>query len=479
MKHILIIFLLIVSNNNLISKNRVLNSENDSLANKFLNISEIKIKGNKKTKKEIILRELDFEVGEKISTIELNTKISDAKKNLTNLNLFNFIDFNIKKNKNTVTIEIELVERWYLWPYPIFEISERNFNVWWNDFKETNYSDFSRINYGLFLNIENFRGRNELIVLKYRRGFKEHYQINYKIPFLKNNQNLGINTDIEFFRRKKTFYKTVDNNLLFYENSQNFTSKDLILNFDIIFRKNVKMKHKLKMKIFHTSIDDSIKLLNPNYLSNNSNEGSFIKFSYNFIYENRDNKNYPLKGNYIDIEASKNLSISSPIKHFELYSHLEHHHILKEKIYLGSSFRSRVTHKNIQSYFTNETFGFNDYVRGYEYYVVDGKDYWLSKSSVKICLIKPKKFIIPYFKMEQFKKSHYSLYFSIFSDLGYAKNIQNFEDNTLANSIMWGKGISLDYVTYYNKMIRLEFAINRLSEKGVFLHFSNPFGTKK
>lgn len=172
MKNILIIFLLIVSNNNLISNNRVLNLENDSLANKFLNISEIKIKGNKKTKKEIILRELDFEVGEKISTIELNTKISDAKKNLTNLNLFNFIDFDIKKNKNTVTIEIELVERWYVWPYPIFEISERNFNVWWNDFKETNYSDFSRINYGLFLNIENFRGRNELIVLKYRRGFK-------------------------------------------------------------------------------------------------------------------------------------------------------------------------------------------------------------------------------------------------------------------------------------------------------------------
>ena len=199
MKHIIIIFLLIVSNNNLISNNRVLNLENDSLANKFLNISEIKIKGNKKTKKEIILRELDFEVGEKISTIELNTKISDAKKNLTNLNLFNFIDFNIKKNKNTVTIEIELVERWYVWPYPIFEISERNFNVWWNDFKETNYSDFSRINYGLFLNIENFRGRNELIVFKYRKGFKEHYQINYKMPFLKNNQNLGINTDIEFF----------------------------------------------------------------------------------------------------------------------------------------------------------------------------------------------------------------------------------------------------------------------------------------
>lgn len=479
MKYILIIFLLIFSNNNLISNNRANTIENDSLANKFLNISEIKIEGNKKTKKEIILRELDFKVGEKISSNNLNIKISDAKKNLTNLNLFNFIDFNITKNKNTVTIEIELVERWYIWPYPIFEISERNFNVWWNNFKETNYSEFSRINYGLFVNIENFRGRNELIVLKYRRGFKEHYQLNYKIPFLKKNQNVGLNADIEFFRRKKTFYKTMDNGLLFYENDDNFTSKDLILHFNIIFRNNIKMKHQLMMKFFHTSIHDSINLLNPNYLSNNSNKGSFMKVSYNFIYENRDNKNYPLKGNYIDIEASKNLNISSPIKHLELFSHFEYHHIFKEKIYLGSSFRSRVTYQNIQSYFTNETFGFNDYVRGYEYYVVDGKDYWLSKSSVKICLIKPRKFMIPYFKMEQFKKSHYSLYFSIFSDLGYAKNIQNFENNTLANSIMWGRGISLDYVTYYNKMIRLEFSINRLNEKGVFLHFSNPFGTKK
>jgi len=45
--------------------------------------------------------------------------------------------------------------------------------------------------------------------------------------------------------------------------------------------------------------------------------------------------------------------------------------------------------------------------------------------------------------------------------------------------MLWGKGLSLDYVTYYNKMIRLEFTINKLGEKGVFLHFSNPFGTNK
>jgi hypothetical protein len=479
MKYFLIIFLLAVSSNYLISNNKINIYANDSLVIEEIIISNIKIKGNKKTKKEIILRELDFKVGEKISINKLKVKIYDAKENLTNLNLFNFIEFEYKEIENNVSIQVKLTERWYVWPYPIFEISDRNFNVWWHDFKQSNYSDLTRINYGLFINIENFRGRNELIILKYRRGFKEHYQLNYKVPFLKKNQNLGINTDIEFFRRKKTFYKTQGDSLLFFEDKENFTSKDLIVHFDVIFRNNIKILNKLKAKYFLTNINDSINILNPNYLSNNSNKASYLRFSYNFIYENRNNKNYPLEGNYINIEASKSVGLSSPINHLELNSHLEYHHKIKETFFIGSSFRSRITYKNLQSYFTNETFGFNDYVRGYEYYVVDGKDYWLSKSSIKTCLIKPKKFTIPYFKMEQFRKSHYSVYLSVFSDLGYARNIQNFNENLLTNSIMWGRGVSLDYVTYYNKMIRLEFTINSLSEKGVFLHFSNPFGTNK
>ena len=52
------------------------------------------------------------------------------------------------------------------------------------------------------------------------------------------------------------------------------------------------------------------------------------------------------------------------------------------------------------------------------------------------------------------------------------------KDNNLSNSLLWGNGISLDYVTYYDKLLRIEFSVNHLGEKGVFLHFSNPFGSK-
>ena len=119
--------------------------------------------------------------------------------------------------------------------------------------------------------------------------------------------------------------------------------------------------------------------------------------------------------------------------------------------------------------------GYDHYVRGYEYYVVDGQSYWLSKTAAKYALIEKTNFDIPYVKMKQFNKSHYSLYLGIFSDIGYVIDNQNQEQNSINNSLLWGKGIALDYVTYYDKLLRIEYSINALGEKGVFLHFSSPF----
>ena len=91
-------------------------------------------------------------------------------------------------------------------------------------------------------------------------------------------------------------------------------------------------------------------------------------------------------------------------------------------------------------------------------------------------IIEKTTFDIPYIKISQFKKSHYSLFLGLFSDMGYVIDNQNQRNSNLSNGLLWGNGLSIDYVTYYDKLIRIEFSINHLGEKGVFLHFSNPFG---
>jgi outer membrane protein assembly factor BamA len=141
------------------------------------------------TEKDIILREISFSKNSSFSLADLKIKIKESKQNLVNLKLFNFVEVKHIINSNGVEIVIDVTERWYFWPYPILDVSERNFNSWWNKFKASNYSDFSRLNYGIFFNWENFRGRNELLQLKIRRGFKEHYLLSYHRPYFNKKKN--------------------------------------------------------------------------------------------------------------------------------------------------------------------------------------------------------------------------------------------------------------------------------------------------
>ena len=450
-----------------------------SFSEEILTISEIVISGNKVTKEEIIIRELEFKKSDKLSISGLNEKIKKSKYNLINLKIFNFVEINHSKIDNEIKINIDVVEQWYIWPYPIFEISERNFNTWWKEFSESKFSDFSRLNYGVFLNWNNFRGRNEILLLKFRKGFKEHYLLSYQIPYFNKQQNIGINTNLQLFRRKKSFYKTEKNRLVYYEDENNFTTRDYEMHTELLYRNKLNKSHKIKFHYFETIVDSIIIAENSNYLRSNNTKGSYSKISYEYTNENRDYIEYPLGGNYFQISTSKYIARLSPVKNFEILGHIEKHGEICKNLFVGTSFKGKWSSNSYQPYFMQVALGFDDYVRGYEYYVVDGQDYWLSKNAIKYAIVPKKTFEIPYLKMDQFNKSHYSLFLGFFSDLGYVIDKQTNLQNPLANTVLWSSGVSLDYVTYYDKLLRIEFSINHLGEKGVFLHFSNPFGTKK
>jgi outer membrane protein assembly factor BamA len=438
-------------------------------------IGNITIVGNKITKEAIILREITFKKGDFLSQTEIDIKTKQSKENLVNLNLYNFVDISSENSGRKTNIIIEVVERWYIWPYPILELSERNFNVWWDEFKESKYSDFSRMNYGVYLVWENFRGKKELLKLKYRKGFKEHYLFKYEIPYFNKEKTIGISAFAQHFRRKKSFYNTMNNKLLYYENGDKYTTKDSEFQINILYRKNTRHKHKLRLNYLQSNIADPIKSYNPDYLKNEKLKGDYFQITYQYANEQRDYVTYPLHGHYLHFQLTKNFEGSSPVNHFEVMGKVEKYMEISNRLFIGSSFKAKVSPNDHQPYFAQKGLGFDDYVRTYEYYVVDGQNYWLSKTAIKYTLIEKTHFDIPYLKMSQFKKAHYSLYFSVFSDLGYVVDRQNSANNNLANQLLFGRGVSLDYVTYYDKILRIEYGINRLGEKGIFLHFTNPF----
>src|SRR5690606_4588612 len=115
-------------------------------------VKQIIFTGNKVTRPHIMQRELLFAAGDVMTMDELDKRIVRSRENLLNTSLFNFVE--IKKQltgTSDVYIIIEVVERWYVFPVPIFEIVDRNFYEWWQN------KSLRKTNYGFYLNWENFR----------------------------------------------------------------------------------------------------------------------------------------------------------------------------------------------------------------------------------------------------------------------------------------------------------------------------------
>jgi len=151
-------------------------------ASVLLITDQIVLIGNKITKPRIIYRELTFKAGDTISLKDISLRIKRSEENLHNTSLFNSVKITWLQEKNKVNFYILVTERWYVFPLPIFEIAERNFNVWW----ET--KDFSRVIYGGTLNWYNFRGRNEVLAVTARLGYTQRLSFYYSLPALTKGQ---------------------------------------------------------------------------------------------------------------------------------------------------------------------------------------------------------------------------------------------------------------------------------------------------
>jgi hypothetical protein len=100
----------------------------------FVFIQDISIKGNKKTHKEIIQRELLLHAGDTVPINTLSALLERSEELIMNTGLFNRAQISFQEwegTTNTVKLLVFVEEAWYLFPIPIFELADRNFNVWW------------------------------------------------------------------------------------------------------------------------------------------------------------------------------------------------------------------------------------------------------------------------------------------------------------------------------------------------------------
>ncbi|MEK6616186.1 MAG: POTRA domain-containing protein [Bacteroidota bacterium] len=437
--------------------------------NDYVVINEINIFGNKVTKRHIILRELSFAVKDTIEKSNLHEKLSSAKENLLNTSLFNFVTVDtIPAGDERVNVLVTASERWYIWPVPIFEVQERNFNTWW----ET--KNFNRANYGFYLNRENFRGRKEELGLYAQFGYTQKYGLSYTIPYLTHKQTSGAGFSFSYSRNREVAYMTQNNVLSYFKNPDAYVREELSGKLNYTYRKGIHNRHYLEGKFVQGKINDTLKFYTIDYFSNNETEMKFFVIDYSYRSDYRDSKQYPLRGYFWEFEATKlgvGILKDEKVDVTNLYLTLRDYEKLSNRFYLAGGLKIKFSPNKNQPYYVQRGLGWRDYVRGYEYYVIDGQRYVTTKLGLKYEIIKPHVQSIKVPSLNKFSTFHYALYANIFGDAGYADDHQYSLTNPLSNSFIYGYGVGIDYVTYYDVVIRLEYSFNKMMEHGFFVHF--------
>lgn len=439
----------------------------------YVLISSIQIVGNKITKDKIITRELEYALGDTILSSDFLALTEQSRKNILNTSLFNFtsIEYAFLDEKR-IFIIINVIERWYTLPLPIFEIEDNNFNTWWRD------KDLSRINYGFHLTRNNFRGRKEDLKITAQFGFTERIRIRYDIPYISKNQKGGLGFKFSYNRRDEITYNSFDNERLQFKSESADALKNYSAGVNYRYRNAIFNTHSIGLEFDQNEVLDSVRILNPNFLGNNRTRNSYFSLIYTFVHDKRDSRSYPLEGDYFRLFAKKSgLGLRSnrvDITNFDFQ--YKKFWSLGKRFYLASSLRTEFALNDNQPYVLRNGIGYSSsyHIRGYEYYVIDGQNIVLNRNQVRYQIVKPRSADIKFIGYDKLTKFHYAFYLGLFTDFAFVDASSNYPQNNLANQWLYGTGIGLDFVSYYDVVIRTEYSFNKLGESGIFLHFVAP-----
>lgn len=434
-----------------------------------MTVSEITIIGNTKTKPHIILRELTFQRGDTIQPDQLQDQMKISQGNLTNTLLFNFVTINPLIQGSKITIFITVAERWYAWPIPLFDVAEPNINQWLRS------PDFARASYGMYLAQENFRGRRESLRARFQFGYQRALGIVYRVPYLNKKQKLGMEVGVNGSARNEALYGTMDNDRLFHKSNTEVV-RSLDASFTLRYRNAYFFRHELTTGFTYADISDSLLIYNPTYLSPSGGRVQrYINFAYRLRFNNTDYINFPTRGFYGELTAVQrgvNVMENDNATTF-LGTRLRYFRPLNKRLFYATGLTARFTLDEFQPYITQTSIGYRDHIRGFEYAVIDAQHYGILKNQIRWALIPQQDITIKAIPIKKFERIPYAFYIGFFNDLAYA-SAPSLLNSPRTNRFLSGTGAALDFVTYYDRILRIEYSFNNFGESGIFVHFTTP-----
>ncbi len=439
----------------------------------YVTIDAIFIVGNKRTKPSIILREMSVIKGDTYTESSLKNILILDKNKLLSTRLFVSVDISILHLSDTqVDIVVNVSERWYTFPSPIFDLVDRNFNDWW----QNQNRDLSRTNFGVKIYQNNFRGRNETLKLLLQLGYTHQFGVTYRIPYIDKKQRHGLTFYYNYAENKNIAVRTVDHKPVFFDSEEILkVTRDYGLGYQ--FRKSFYNVHSLEVRLNDNTINDTISNINQEYYKNTSTKQKYFQLTYSFTHDKRDNSSYPISGNRFEFEIQKlGIGIFNDVDKTDISISYTKFLDLNKGFLFANYSSIYISEPEQQPYANIGALGFRkNFIRGYELYLIEGKSYTLNRSTIKKRIFSTVG-RLGFIPIKQFRKIPIDIYLKTYYDMGYVENFENYNQNKrLSDRFLFGAGGGIDFVTYYDTVIRVEYSINREQESGFFLHFRKEF----
>jgi hypothetical protein len=443
----------------------------------FFIINDVLLEGNNKTNGVVIFNELDFLPGDTVFLASFPKRKLLNEKRLLGTALFTYVSINIKNwdvNKSEGDIHVLMQENWFIYPTLIFELADRNFNVWWTDQNK----DFSRVNYGIGIDHINLTGRKDKLKLKVQHGYTRKYEVKYNYPYL--SKTWGAFGEIFFANQREIGYKTIKNKTVFEKlDNERILLRRFRTGIGLNYRPDIYNFHDFKMEFHHNQIDDFVaEELNPDYFLNGATDLRYFALKYDYIHDQRIFNLYPEGGFLFFLNITKEgLGIFDDFNNLSIATGFEKYYKLGEKWFWGARLKAKTNVVRNKVAFANNTgLGYGiDVIRGYELYVLDGTDYVLTKSSIRFKIHETNKNWGKYMYLKQLKKMNFRLFLRANLDVGYVNEPTYQQTNTFNNRFLVGYGPAIDILLYHTFIMSFEYSFNHLGESGLYIRSSFNF----
>jgi outer membrane protein assembly factor BamA len=439
----------------------------------FAFVNEITLSGNTQTKDFVILREMVVKrdsIYSSSSKGNFDELVELSENRIRNLNLFNtvvlsIVDDSTKNDIRFISLNITVVEKWFFWPIPFVEFSDRNVNVW----KDLDF-DPNRTNYGLYGFVYNLFGRNHRLKTNLKTGYNKELGLEYRIPFISQNSNWGLNAMANYKSQNEVWFQTKNDSLQFFKNGKKNLIQTRNARLELTKRIRPIVKLFLGAELGSGELDSSVSTSDYflNGLDNQSSYGVDIKAEI----DTRNNIYYPISGVFYQTKVAwQQWTNTSTVSNVKFQLKLQQFYQLSNRWYTVMSGYGQYNTQEVLPYSLRKMFGYDEIIRGYENYVIDGNLGWKYNAAIRYHLLDKSEMKLKFIPIKNYKVLPFNIYVEAYTDGGsvYYSNLDS--SNMLVNKYLYSGGLGLNMLFYNDRLLRLEYSLNSMQEGGFFVHF--------